>query len=166
MFHAYLPLVPLTVAGAFAFRKRTLAYGLPVLLVLVKTLFTAPYVISLFTLASLLAAVFLARTVRAREGDSWKAILASALLGVFAYDLVVNFGVWILGGCVFSRPPMYSHTITGLAQCYVKNLPYAATHLLKEVPLAVLLAKGAHLLSRWNASHPFVSRMSPHGRAD
>lgn len=139
MFHQFLPIIPLTLAGAFFFRRKSLAYGFPILLILLKVLLTQPSPIFFFTGGSLLFGVYLLRNLKESWGNSLWALAGYAFIAVLAFEVFSNFGVWIIGGCVPNYPPRYAHTFSGLVQCYHAALPYSAVHFLRDVPLTVLL---------------------------
>ena len=147
MFHTFIPLIPLTLAGALSFRRKILAYGCPILLTLSEVLSTKPSLVYFFTAASLLLAVFIARCLKNFWGRSLLALAGYASIAVFIYELLSNLGVWIIAGCVSDEPSLYPYTLVGLLQCYRAALPYSAIHFLKDVPIAVLLVRVLDVLA-------------------
>lgn len=152
MFHFFIPYLPLSFAGAFFFKKKIWAYGFPVLLTLIQVLTTQPSLVYFFTGASLLLSVFLLRKARSVWGSSLWALVLYTACGIFLYELISNFGVWLIAGCVAEQPPLYPYTLAGLVQCYRTALPYSLSHFLRDVPLTVLLIKGGGVLARLRVS--------------
>ncbi len=150
MFHQFFPLIPLTLAGALFLKRKSLAYGFPVLLLLVKVLLTQFSVITFFTGAGLIFSVFLVRQIKNNWGISVWAVAGYASISVLIYELMSNLGVWIIGGCVPHNPPTYAHTFAGLFQCYGASIPYALRHFFRDVPISVFLIVTISFLSRFD----------------
>lgn len=167
MFHFFMPLVPLTLAGALFFKRKTLAYGLPILLVLTRALLTQPSLIEFFTVSSLLITVFAVRVCRpgqAAEGRqdmpsravgagagqnlSVLKISGMAFLAILVYEVFSNFGVWALGGCLPEQAPLYAYSFSGLWECYQAALPYMAVHFIRDIPLCLGAVKLFELVAK------------------
>lgn len=143
MFHTFIPLIPLSVAGAIFLKRRVFAYGLPVLLLLLKVALTQPSLIYVFMGAALLLAVFLVRKFRLQGGASLWTLAGVSFLAVLLFEGISNMGVWILGGnCTGEGALLYAYDVEGLVQCYRAALPYAASHLLRDMPLTVIAVSG------------------------
>ena len=136
MFHAFMPLIPLTLAGALFFKRKSLAYGLPILLVLTRALLTQPSLIEFFTVASLLITVFAVRAMKVAQPSILK-ITGIAFLAILVYEIISNFGVWALGGCLPGQAPLYAYSFSGLWECYQAALPYVAVHFVRDIPLSL-----------------------------
>lgn len=147
MFHFFMPLVPLTLAGALFFKRRTLAYGLPILLVLTRALLTQPSLIEFFTVSSLLITVFAVRTMKVSHPSVLK-ISGMAFLAILVYEIFSNFGVWALGGCLPEQAPLYAYSFSGLWECYQAALPYMAVHFIRDIPLCLGAVKLFELVAR------------------
>lgn len=142
MFHFYIPFVPLAVAGALLFKKRTFAYGLPILLTLIKVAMTELSAVFFFTCAGLLISVFLIRKIKATFGNSIWAVAGYASVSIILYEGVANLGVWILGECV-----AYDKSLSGLAQCVKASLPFSAYHFLRDVPVSLFVVKALEFVA-------------------
>ena len=140
MHYFLLPLVPLTIVGAIFFKNRLAAYGFPVVLTLIKMFMTQVTPMYLFMALGLLAVVFAARKINQGKLSLMK-VAGTAALGVFFYALASNFGVWFLGSCVPEAERLYAFNFSGLLACYKASLPYAGIHLLKAVPLTLVLVQ-------------------------
>ncbi|MBI4398971.1 MAG: hypothetical protein HY586_07570 [Candidatus Omnitrophica bacterium] len=152
MFHYILPIIPLTLAGALFFKRKSLAYGFPVVLVLIKGLLTSFYPLTFFITLGYLFAVFIARNLKKLLGAGAWASTIYAGIAVILFQLISNFGVWIYGGCDPAHPSMYAHTISDLAKCYRSALPYIGAHLLRDIPMTFFLVLGVSLLSKTRVS--------------
>ncbi|GEM_PF-1312145 len=148
MFHFFIPLIPFSLLGALFFKRRILAYGLPVFLTLIQVVSTERSPVFFFTGAGLVLGVALTRKLKGFWKDSFWALVGYAGLAVLVYEIVSNFGVWFLAGCLHETAPLYPFTFVGLLQCYRSSLPYTALHFLKDVPLTVLVIK-VLMLARW-----------------
>ena len=149
MIHQLLPVIPLSLVGALFFKRKSLAYGFPLFLTLVKMLLTTqPSPILFFTALSLLTGVFIARRLKEIWGGSLWALAGYAVLSVLVYEILSGFGVWMIGGCVSNNPPLYPHTAAGLLHCYRATLPYAAYQFLRDIPLTLVLVEGLTWLGK------------------
>ncbi len=150
MHYFFLPLVPLTLAGALFFKRRFAAYGFPVILTLIKLAFTKPALIYLFTALALGIFVSLVRGTRKQSGIPIFSVLFYAALGVFIYELVGNFGFWLLGSCVPAEERYYPLSLAGLAACYQGAMKYTGLHFMKAVPSSLLLIPALAWIGRWD----------------
>jgi len=67
-----------------------------------------------------------------KKGGFGKIVLQAPVFGILAscfFFIYTNFGWWILSG-------MYSHTLQGLAACYINALPFFKNNLLGNLILA------------------------------
>ena len=148
MFHLLIPLVPLAIAGALFLKRKSLAYGCPIILTLLKMLLTQISFIFLFTGLSLFLTVFLTRRLKEFLGESLIAVAAYAFIGVAIFELVSNFGVWLVGGCLSSEGSLYSLSFASLLECYREAFFYSASHFLRDVPLTVLVVKAGSFVGK------------------
>lgn len=149
MIHFFIPLIPLTLAGALCFKRKVLAYIFPMLLVLVRGLLTHFYWIDIFAVSALLISVYGARKFGPKQQNlSVLQIAGFAFSAIVVYELFSNFGVWALGGCAGEETPLYPYTVGGLWECSRAALPYAAVHFLRDVPLSVIAVKTFQLVAR------------------
>ncbi len=151
MFHFFVPAIPLTIAAALFFKRNSLAYSFPILLILIDVFLIQPSLVYFFTGAGLILTVFLTRRLKGFWGLSFWALAAYTSMAIFIHELVSNFGVWILAGCTAESSPLYPYTLAGLLQCYRAALPYSAIQFLRDIPLAILLIKGLSLLAKLKA---------------
>lgn len=150
MHYFFLPLVPLTLAGALFFRKWSLAYAFPVILTLIKIAFTQPALIYGFTVLALALFVYLVRRTNQQSPPSMVAVLSFAAAGVLIYELVSNFGFWVLGACAPGEARYYPLSLAGLLACYRGALKYSALHFLKAVSCSVFLIPVLAWVGRWD----------------
>ena len=57
--------------------------------------------------------------------------VGGALLGVFIFFIITNFGVW-LGGC-------YNYTFDGLISCYILAIPFMGQNLISTILFSFLI---------------------------
>ena len=67
--------------------------------------------------------------------------------GEIIYEVIANFGVWVLAGCA-PGDSLYALNFQGLVQCYSAALPYSGYHFLRDIPVTILLVKAIELLSK------------------
>ena len=152
MFHNYLPMVPLTVTGALFFRNKISAYGLPVVLVLIKILLSEPSWVWMFIGAGLFVSVALVQKLKTVWGASLQAAAGYAILSVVSYELFANLGVWFAGGACTGGEALYASTFAGLIECYRASLPYSAIHFMRDVPMSILCVAGISLAQKYAPS--------------
>lgn len=160
MHYFLLPLVPLTIVGAIFFKSRLTAYGFPVVLTLIKMYTTQVTPTYLFMGLGLLAVVFTARKINQGRLSLMK-VTGTAALGVLFYALGSNFGVWFFGSCIPETERLYAFNFSGLLACYKVSLPYAGIHLLKAVPLTLVLVQVIDWIKQKNFA--FLQRIIFHG---
>lgn len=147
MFHTFFPLIPFTIAGALFFRKKLFAYGLPVVLTLIKMLTTQTSPVYLFIGAALLVSVFIVRKLQEKFGKSIFALAGYAAISVVFYELIANFGVWTLGSCTGGES-MYAANFQGFVQCITASIPYSTYHFLRDIPVTIVLVKVIELIAK------------------
>jgi len=152
MHYFLLPMIPLTIAGAIFLKNRFAAYGFPVVLTSIKMFTTQVTPTYLFTALALLAIAFLTRKLNSSANISWVRVTGTAILGVFVYALVSNFGVWFFGGCEPGGERLYALNLSGLLACYKAGLPYAGVHFLKAVPSTLVLVQVVAWMKQWNVA--------------
>lgn len=148
MFLTFFPLIPLTLAGAVLFRKKTLAYGFPLLMVATKALFTDISVIHFFTLIPLFLAVYGIRKANPDGQTSMIRLAGYAFGAILTYEVISTSGVWLMGNCLAGYSSLYAHTLSDFLRCFGDSLPFTAIHLLRDIPLGVLMIKGAFAVKR------------------
>jgi hypothetical protein len=85
-------------------------------------------------------------TLRGRT--TWARVGVASVAGSVVFFLVTNLGVW-LG--VNGHAPMYPHTLTGLAECYVAALPFFRNTLLGDLTYAAVMFGSYYLLGQRRA---------------
>ena len=88
-------------------------------------------------------------TLRGRT--TWAGVGFASVAGSVVFFLVTNLGVW-LG--VNGHAPMYPHTLTGLAECYVAALPFFRNTLLGDLTYAAVMFGSYYLLGQRRARAP------------
>ena len=115
-----------TAAALFAgrhFKNRVLAFAAPLTVMLITDLIFGFYTISWFVYASFVAIVFLGQL-------SKKMNVLTVLSSSFAFFIISNFGVWLLG---------YPLTLEGFLACYTAAIPFFRNAVLGDLFYASIL---------------------------
>jgi hypothetical protein len=118
--------VPITALALFGgvYLNKKYALIIPLLVMFISDLFlgfhnTIPYVYGSFLLSGLIG-------LWLRQHKKTSIIIIAALLSSLLFFIITNFGVWLVSG-------MYSHSITGLINCYVLALPFYRNTILGDL---------------------------------
>ncbi len=151
----FAPIEAIALFGGAYFARRSLAFVVPVLAMLVADLAlgllrgdaylayltTAAYLPSLLAnYLSIAATVVLAFGLRGRVNGA--RVLGYSLAGSVLFFLVSNFAVWVTAFMV----PGYPACSTGLLPCYIAAVPFFKTTLLSTLAYSALLFGGFALL--------------------
>jgi len=105
------------------FKNRVLAFAVPLLVMMISDLILGFYTISWFVYASFAAVVFLGQW-------SQKMNVLTVLTSSFAFFIISNFGVWLLG---------YPLTLEGFLACYTAAIPFFRNAVLGDLFYASIL---------------------------
>jgi len=105
------------------FKNRVLAFAVPLLVMMISDLILGFYTISWFVYASFAAVVFLGQW-------SQKMNVLTVLTSSFAFFIISNFGVWLLG---------YPLTLEGFLACYTAAIPFFRNAVLGDLFSASIL---------------------------
>ena len=105
------------------FKNRVLAFAAPLTVMLITDLIFGFYTISWFVYASFVAIVFLGQW-------SKKMNVLTVLSSSFAFFIISNFGVWLLG---------YPLTLEGFLACYTAAIPFFRNAVLGDLFYASIL---------------------------
>ncbi len=159
MHYFLLPLIPLTITGALFFKKDFMAYGLAIALTAIKMWTTWISPVYFFIAISLILLVCLIRRLHKTSKVSLVRAIVYTMIGVALFELITNFGVWLIGGrCLSMESRLYTFTFSGLTQTYQAALPYALRHLAKAIPMTLFFVWGMERLkyqSFISSSHSF-----------
>ena len=123
-------------AGANGDRKTSWAVvALPLLLAAIVFGFYDPVVMA-FVFAGFAVASVIGRLLL-QHGRSRIRYASAVALGAFAFFVISNFSIWLVG--------MYPPTAAGLLQCFINGLPYLGQAILADAAYCFLLF-GLHAL--------------------
>ena len=125
-------------AGAY-FDDRRLAFGVPLLAMLLSDLVLGLHSTLAFVYAGVALTTLIGMGLRGRARPL--PAIAAALLAAVLFYLLTNFGVWLTG-------TLYPHTPDGLLAAYVAGLPFLRNSLLGDVFWTAVLFGGYQLLSQ------------------
>ena len=137
----FSPLLPLCMFGAACFASRGMAYLMPLAIYVFGDLgiwvvtgradwaLYAGQPVLYLSVALVVSCGFLLRRQR-----SWSRIATTGLGSAIVFFVVSNFGVWALGDGL-----RYSHTYTGLLDCYVQAIPFFRNTLISMAAFLPLL---------------------------
>lgn len=123
--------------GVYLDRKHT--FLVPIAAMLISDYFIGFYSGIVWVYASFLAIGFIGLWVR--EHKSVSATIGATISGSVLFFIVTNFGVWI------SSQVTYSHTISGLVECYVAAIPFFRNTLLGDAAYVCIMF-GSYELAR------------------
>lgn len=105
---------------------RKYALWLPITAMAISDLIIGVHPLVLWTWGSFMIIALMSSTFLAKRNIGVGTIFAGALASGLLFFAVTNFGVWLQSG-------MYSHTFTGLVQCYYNALPFLRNTLLGDI---------------------------------
>ncbi|MDG1824560.1 MAG: hypothetical protein P8H45_06690 [Flavobacteriaceae bacterium] len=125
---------PITAMSLFAgayFRRKQLAFIVPLIAMLISDLFLGFYTISIFVYLSFVLITWMGQQ---RNRVTPKLVL----LGSVLFFLISNLGVWLL---------YYPKSIEGLLTCFALAIPFFATSLLGDIFYSVIMVFGFSAVS-------------------
>lgn len=125
----FAPIGAIAITAGMIFRWYK-AVWIPLSIMIVSDLIIGLYQGFIWTWLSV-AILPLAGIILRRLPQIWR-IPAGALSASLLFFIVSNFGVWIASG-------MYSHTLAGLADCYIMALPFLRNTMLSDLVFTGIL---------------------------
>jgi hypothetical protein len=111
-------LTPVAAMALFAgahFEKRSAAYAVPLITLLISDVFLGFYETMVFVYASFALAVFIGTRIHHRRDTL--TVATAAILNSVLFFLITNTGHWLVSG-------MYPRTSAGLAACLTAAIPF------------------------------------------
>lgn len=141
----FAPVGAIALFGGAYLNKRQ-ALWLPLAAMIVSDLFIGLHSTILFTWGSFLMIALLGIAVG--KSKTVPNVIYATISGSLLFYFVTNFGVWV-------ATPLYSKTLSGLAQCYIMAIPFLRNTLLSD-----LVFVGALFGSYELATHLLRARVS------
>ena len=156
----FSPILPFCIFGGAFYGRRIMVYAIPFATYLIGDLGIwaltgrVDWAFYPFQPVVYLSVALVATTGFAlRRQQSWARVAAAGLISSVGFYLVTNFGLW-----AFSGGALYPQTLTGLADCYVRGIPYFRNTLISMAFFLPLLFSRAALKQPAPArAYPFNS---------
>ena len=156
----FSPILPFCIFGGAFYGRRIMVYAIPFATYLIGDLgiwaLTGRFDWAFYPFQPVvyLSVALVATTGFALRGQqSWARVAAAGLISSVGFYLVTNFGLW-----AFSGGALYRQTLTGLADCYVRGIPYFRNALISMAFFLPLLFSRAALKQPAPArAYPFNS---------
>ena len=118
----FSPLIAIALFSGVYLNKRYNLW-LPLLLIILSDLIIGLHQVILFTWGAIFLITLLG--IFLRKYKNTLTVIFSSILGAFAFFIITNFGVWILG--------WYPQNLTGLIGCYIMALPFFRITLMSTI---------------------------------
>jgi len=112
----FTPITAIAMFGGLYFTNKTMAYLVPLFIMVMSDLFLGFHTISIFVYAAFILVSFIGTRTK-------KPSVFTILLSSISFFIVTNFGVWLIG---------YPKTWTGLVECYTLAIPFFRNSLLGD----------------------------------
>jgi len=112
----FTPITAIAIFGGLYFTNKTMAYLVPLFIMVMSDLFLGFHTISIFVYAAFILVSFIGTRTK-------KPSVFTILLSSISFFIVTNFGVWLIG---------YPKTWTGLVECYTLAIPFFRNSLLGD----------------------------------
>jgi hypothetical protein len=129
----FTPIGAVALFGGATFRHKGMAFGIPVLAMLLSDGYLGFHRLMPFVYGSFLVTTCLGIWARRRGGAG--RVVAASVMGTMVFFVVTNFGVW---ACLDSYPG----DALGLWQCFVAGLPFLRNGLLGDLFYTAVLFGG------------------------
>ena len=137
----FSPILPVCIFGGAFYGRKTMVYAIPFATYLAGDLGIwaltgrVDWAFYSFQPVVYLSVALVATTGFAlRRQQSWGRVAAAGLISSVGFYLVTNFGLW-----AFSGGTLYPQTPAGLADCYVRGIPYFRNTLISMAVFLPLL---------------------------
>jgi hypothetical protein len=112
----FTPITAIALFGGLYFTNKSMAYLVPLFIMVLSDLFLGFYSISIFVYAAFLLISFIGTQTK-------KPSVFTILLSSISFFIITNFGVWLMG---------YPKTWTGFIECYTLAIPFFRNSLLGD----------------------------------
>ena len=112
----FTPITAIALFGGLYFTNKSMAYLVPLFIMVLSDLFLGFYSISIFVYAAFLLISFIGTQTK-------KPSVFTILLSSISFFIITNFGVWLMG---------YPKTWTGFIECYTLAIPFFGNSLLGD----------------------------------
>jgi len=112
----FTPITAIAMFGGLYFTNKTMAYLVPLFIMVMSDLFLGFHTISIFVYAAFILVSFIGTRTK-------KPSVFTILLSSISFFIVTNLGVWLIG---------YPKTWTGLVECYTLAIPFFRNSLLGD----------------------------------
>lgn len=157
---SFVPTLPIALFSAIFFRNRwvMLAWILPVVADLVHYFTFTWSGLFFFTAIALLFCVALTKVVT-RHAENWKTFLSAAVMSMFVFWILSDFGVWFIGSCLTDgSAATYTPDFAGLLSCWKAGFSFFMRWLLINVPSGmILMAFALRFRPKTQEKHSIVS---------
>jgi hypothetical protein len=145
----FAPVGAVCLFGAMVLPRRV-GWWLPLLIMGVSDVFLGFYSSLPFTWFSFLAVAGIGLWLS--KWQSWWRVPVGVASGALAFFIISNFGVWAMSG-------LYSHSLSGLVQCYGMAIPFFRVSLLSDVCYSAILF-GLYAFALHYQQHRLENRLS------
>lgn len=149
----FSPVAALALFGGAHFADKRLAFGVPLVALLLGDLALGFYSGMAWVYGSFALIVCLGLRLRSRR--TFQPIAVAALAGSLLFFAVTNFGVWAVG-------ELYLRTLAGLVACYAAAIPFFQNTLAGDAFYAAVLFGGFALAEK---RFPVLREPAPAGAA-
>ncbi len=129
----FTPLTAIALFGGIYLSDKTLAYLMPIIIMLFSDIFLGFSSISLFVYFSFIIISYIGI-------KSKKPAIQNIILSSIVFFIVSNFGVWILG---------YPKTLEGFVRCYTLAIPFFRNSLLGDLFYSGIMILSYNLSSKY-----------------
>jgi len=112
----FTPITAIALFGGLYFSNKSIAYLVPLFIMVLSDLFLGFHTISIVVYAAFLLVSFIGTRTK-------KPSVFTILLSSISFFIITNFGVWLIG---------YPKTWTGLVECYTLAIPFFRNSLLGD----------------------------------
>jgi hypothetical protein len=112
----FTPITAIALFGGLYFTNKSMAYLVPIFIMVLSDLFIGFSTISIFVYAAFLLISFIGTQAK-------KPSVFTILLGSVSFFVITNFGVWLLS---------YPKNLTGFIECYTLAIPFFRNSLLGD----------------------------------
>ena len=112
----FTPITAIAIFGGLYFTNKTMAYLVPLFIMVMSDLFLGFHTISIFVYAAFILVSFIGTRTK-------KPSVFTILLSSISFFIITNFGVWLIG---------YPKTWAGLVECYTLAIPFFRNSLLGD----------------------------------
>ena len=112
----FTPITAIALFGGLYFTNKSMAYLVPLMIMILSDLFLGFHSISIFVYAAFLLVSFIGTQTK-------KPSVFTILLGSLSFFVITNFGVWLLS---------YPKNLTGFMECYTLAIPFFRNSLLGD----------------------------------